>query len=59
MGAEETIIIGVDNGAIEMAKNDMEYEDDRRNTQHRELCKAEYGSVRSSGWQTCFVCGSY
>jgi hypothetical protein len=44
----------VDNSAIDMAKNDIEYEDDRRNTQHREFYKAGYGKVRSSGWQSCF-----
>jgi len=43
MGAEETIVRGVDSSAIDMAKNDIEYEDDRRNNQHREFYKAGYG----------------
>jgi hypothetical protein len=59
MGTEETIVRGVDSSAIDMAKNDIEYEDDRRNTQHREFYKAGYGNVRSRGWQSCFVFGSY
>lgn len=36
MGEEQTIERGVDSSAIDMAKNYIEYEDDRRNTQHRE-----------------------
>lgn len=59
MEAEETIVRGVDSSAIGMAKNDIEYEDDRRNNQHREFYKAGYGEARSSGWQSCFVFGSY
>jgi hypothetical protein len=49
MGAEETVVRGVDSSAIDMAKNYIEYEDDRRNTQHREFYKAGYGKIRSSG----------
>jgi hypothetical protein len=51
MGAEETTVRGVDSSAIDVAKNDIECEDDRRNTQHRDFYKAGYGKVRASGWQ--------
>jgi len=58
MGAEETIVRGVDSSAIDMAKHDIEYEEDRRNNQHREVHKAGYGKARSSGWQSCFDLGA-
>jgi hypothetical protein len=37
---EETIVRGVDSSAIVWAKNDIEYEDNQRNNQHREFYKA-------------------
>jgi hypothetical protein len=40
MGAEETIVRGVDSSAISWAKNDIEYDDNQRYNQHRKFYKA-------------------
>jgi hypothetical protein len=40
MGAEETIVRGLDSSAIVWAKNDIQCGDDRRNNQHMEFYKA-------------------
>jgi hypothetical protein len=38
--AEETMARGVESSAVDWANNDIEYEDDRRNSQHRKFHKA-------------------